>query len=65
MTLVTAVVFIILSTAAIFGWLLASEQIPQKVATLILNLTTNKYLVLLIINILLLIVGCFMDQTRL
>ena len=63
MTLVTAVVFIILSTAAIFGWLIASEQIPQKVASLILNLTHNKYLVLLIINILLLIVGCFMDQT--
>ena len=63
MTLVTAVVFIILSTAAIFGWLIASEQLPQKVASLILNLTNNKYLVLLIINILLLIVGCFMDQT--
>ena len=59
----TAVVFIILSTAAIFGWLIASEQLPQKVASLILNLTNNKYLVLLIINILLLIVGCFMDQT--
>jgi TRAP-type transport system large permease protein len=63
MTLVTAVVFIILSTAAIFSWLLASEQIPQKVANLILTLTTNKVLVLLIINFILLIVGCFMDQT--
>jgi C4-dicarboxylate transporter DctM subunit len=63
MTLVTAVVFIILSTAAIFSWLLASEQIPQIVANYILSLTTNKLFVLLIINIILLIVGCFLDQT--
>jgi len=63
MTLVTAVVFIILSTAAIFSWLLASEQVPQILSNFVLALTTNKYLVLLIINVVLLIVGCFMDQT--
>ena len=63
MTLVTAVVFIILSTAAIFSWLLASEQIPQIVANYILSLTTNNFFVLLIINLILLIVGCFLDQT--
>jgi len=63
MTRITAVVFIILSTAAIFSWLLAVEQLPQTIADLILSVTDNKYLVLLIINIVLLIVGCFMDQT--
>jgi TRAP-type transport system large permease protein len=63
MTFVTAVVFLILSTAAIFGWLIASEQIPQKVGGLVLAISHNKYIVLLIINIILLIVGCFMDQT--
>ena len=63
MTSVTAVVFIILSTAAIFGWLIASEQIPQKVGSLIFAISRNKYIVLLIINFILLIVGCFMDQT--
>jgi TRAP-type transport system large permease protein len=63
MTSVTAVVFIILSTAAIFGWLIASEQIPQKVGNLIFAISRNKYIVLLIINFILLIVGCFMDQT--
>lgn len=63
MTFVTAVVFLILATAAIFGWLLASEQIPQKVAGLILSISDNKYFVLLIINCVLIIVGCFMDQT--
>ena len=63
MTLVTAIVFIILSTAAIFSWLLASEQVPEAIANYVLSLTTNKYFVLFIINIILLMVGCFMDQT--
>jgi tripartite ATP-independent transporter DctM subunit len=63
MTLVTSVVFIILSTAAIFSWLLAAEQVPQIIANHVLSLTTNKIWVLLVINLILLIVGCFMDQT--
>lgn len=63
MTRITAVVFIILSTAAIFSWLLSVEQLPQTITNLILSVTDNKYLVLFIINIVLIIVGCFMDQT--
>lgn len=59
----TSIVFLILATAAILSWLLAAEQIPQKVATLVLSVTTNKYSILLLINLLLLFVGCFMDQT--
>jgi C4-dicarboxylate transporter DctM subunit len=63
MTHTTSIVFLILATAAIFSWLLAAEQIPQKMANLVLSATTNKYLILLFINLLLLFVGCFMDQT--
>jgi tripartite ATP-independent transporter DctM subunit len=63
MTHTTSIVFLILATAAILSWLLAVEQIPQKMVNLVFSLTTNKYLVLLLINLLLLIVGCFMDQT--
>lgn len=63
MAFVTAIVFLILATAAILSWLLAAEQIPQQVAALVLSITQNKYLVLLSMNILLLVVGCFMDQT--
>jgi len=63
MTRVTAVVFLILATAAILSWFLAAEQIPQQVASGVLDLTSNKYMVLLFINIILLVVGCFMDQT--
>jgi len=59
----TSIVFLILGSAAILSWLLAAEQIPQKLGNLIISVTTNKYLVLLFINLLLLLIGCFMDQT--
>lgn len=55
--------FIILSAAAILGWILANEQIPQLVADKILGVSENKYVVLLIINFILLIIGMFMDMT--
>jgi tripartite ATP-independent transporter DctM subunit len=57
------VVALILSSAAVLSWLLASEQIPEKVAQLFLSISNNKYLILLLINIFLLIVGMFMDIT--
>jgi TRAP-type transport system large permease protein len=62
MTRSSGIAFIVLSTAGIFIWLLTTEQIPQQIAELVLSITTNKYLVLLIINVILLFVGCFMDS---
>jgi len=56
-------VFIILSAAAILGWILQNEQIPEMIGTLILNFSQNKYVVLLIINVILIILGMFMDMT--
>ncbi len=56
-------VFIILSAAAILGWILANEQIPELIGTMILNVSHNKYVVLLIINLILLVLGMFMDMT--
>lgn len=56
-------VFIILSAASILGWLLASEQVPELVGQQIMNLSSNKYTALLIINLILLIIGMFMDMT--
>lgn len=55
------VVILILSSAAVLAWVMAFEQIPQKVAGLFLSITTNKYLILLLVNLLLVIVGMLMD----
>lgn len=52
---------LLVGLANVFGWILTSEQIPQTIAAAMLSLTTNKYVIILLINILLLIVGTFME----
>lgn len=47
--------------ANVFGWILVSERIPQSIADGVLSLTENKFLVILLINLLLLFVGMFME----
>lgn len=55
-------VMMIIGSSAAFGWLLAYLQVPKMVASGILSITTNKVLVLLIINAILLLFGMFMDM---
>lgn len=52
---------LLVGLANVFGWILTSEQIPQTIATAMLSLTENKFLIILMINILLIIVGTFME----
>jgi tripartite ATP-independent transporter DctM subunit len=60
-TIGSAAILVLVGFANVFGWILASEEIPQKIAAAVLAITTNKYLVILLINILLLCVGMFME----
>ena len=57
----TGVVFLIIASASILGWLLASERVPEQIANLFMSISNNKLVILLMINILMLIVGMFMD----
>jgi len=57
----TAAIMVLVGFANIFAYIMSKEQIPQLVATAMLNLTRNPYLLLLLINLLLLFVGCFME----
>lgn len=59
----TAQVTIIISAAAVLGWLLTKEQIPAILSQTILSVTDNKVLILLLVNVILLILGCFMETT--
>ena len=59
----SSLVMLVIGTASIFSWLLASEEIPHSVTDAILALTHNKILILLLMNILLLIIGTFMETT--
>ncbi len=62
-TVVTsATVIFIISAATAFAWVIAMEGIPQAVTDWLLSITTNKYLILLLLNIVFLILGMFMES---
>lgn len=54
-------VMFIISAAGIFGWLLIHQRIPEVVVKNLMALSTNPWILLLIINIILLVLGCFME----
>ena len=54
---------VIIGCATAFTRVLTIQQIPAMITQAILNFSTNKVVILILINILLLIVGCFMDTT--
>ena len=62
-TTTTAIIMFVICAATAFGKVLIIENIPTTVGAWIIGLTDNRFLLLLLINILLLIVGCFMEAT--
>lgn len=57
----TAPVMLILCAANLFSYYMSWENVPSTLTKLLLTLTSNKYLFLLLCNILFLLIGCFMD----
>jgi C4-dicarboxylate transporter DctM subunit len=60
-SLLTAKIFIIVAAASVFSWILSAEAVPQKVGAAIEAMELSPVAVLLIINLILLVVGMFMD----
>lgn len=58
-----AMIMLIIGTAAIFSWILSTQQVPAMISSAILGITDNPILILILINIILLINGCFMELT--
>lgn len=56
-------VLFIMATAGVFGYVMARYQVPVIIADFIIALCDNRIIFLLLVNILLLIVGCFMETT--
>lgn len=54
-------ILVLVGFANVFGWILVSERIPQLIASSVLSFTENKFIIILIINVLLLFVGMFME----
>jgi C4-dicarboxylate transporter DctM subunit len=58
-----AKIMFIISCATAFAYVLSYERIPQKIVAGVIGLTENKFLILMIVNILLLIAGTFMETS--
>lgn len=59
----SAVIMLIMATVITFSFVLTREQIPQKIAEVFLSVTDNKYIVLFMFNIVVLIAGCFLQSS--
>ena len=57
----TASVLFIVTAASVFAWLLTVSQAAQLLSTAILSITENKWVFLILVNLLMLFVGCFLD----
>src|SRR5258706_4340051 len=56
-------ILLIVAVAALFGWILSVEGVPQQLTELMLRISSNPYVLLFIVNLLLLAVGMFLDST--
>ena len=59
----TSIVIFMIGVSSIMSWVMAFTNIPTIIANTLLGITSNKYVILLIMNALLLIIGTFMDPT--
>ncbi|MCS4307077.1 tripartite ATP-independent transporter DctM subunit [Rheinheimera pacifica] len=59
----TAIVLALIATSSAMSWILSYEQIPQAISAGMLTISENPLLILLMINLILLLVGAFMDMT--
>lgn len=61
----TAMVLLIIGTAASFAWLLALNQVPAKLFSLLQSISDNPLVIMFMINVILLFLGTFMDMAPL
>jgi len=57
----TAGVLLIVGAASLFGWVLTTTRVTEYTAEALLAVTDNRYVILLLANVLLLVIGCFLE----
>ena len=57
-----SIVLILIATSSVFGYCLTYLHVPDKAANLIIGLTSNPILIALLLNLILLVLGCIMDM---
>jgi C4-dicarboxylate transporter, DctM subunit len=61
--MLTAQILVIVATAALFSWILTVNGVPQMLAAILTSLQLEPWAFLMMINIVLLVIGCFLDPT--
>lgn len=59
----TGIIVFLIGVSSIMSWVMAFTQIPELISTTLLSISSNRIVILILINIILLIVGTFMDMT--
>src|SRR5690554_476550 len=59
----TSIVMLLIATSIGLSWVMSFENIPQTVSDGLLSVSSNPFVILLMINLILLFVGIFMDMT--
>lgn len=59
----TGIIIFLIGVSSIMSWVMAFTNIPELVSTGLLSVSNNRYVILLMINVILLVVGTFMDMT--
>lgn len=59
----SAVIMIIIACSGPFGWALANWKIPEMISTAVLSVSTNKYIIMALISVIILIAGVFMETS--
>ena len=59
----SSAILLIVAVAALFGWVLSVEQVPQAMTKFMLSISTEPWVLLILVNVLLLVVGMFLDST--
>lgn len=57
----SANIFLVISFASVFAWIMGMEKISEQIAAMLLSISSDKYILFLLINIFLLIVGMWLD----
>ena len=57
----TSIIMVLIGVSSVISWIYTYERLPQMAAVAILSLSQNKYVILLLVNIFLLIMGCLIE----
>ncbi len=59
----SAIIMIIIACSGVFGWVLANWKIPETIATAVLSVSSDKYVILFLVSVIILIAGVFMETS--